>query len=80
MTYKEAWCKIVSEINNTYDDEVKEAMFMLAVAAEKQDNMIEVMSHLPEKLNEIKNMPISIYDKDIWNANALKQFEEENLK
>lgn len=36
MTYKEAWCKIVSEISNTYDDEVKEVLFMLAEAASKQ--------------------------------------------
>lgn len=68
MTYKEAWCKILSEIGNTYDDEVKDALFMLAVAA----NMTEATSHLVEKLNEIENKPISILDRDEWNVNAIK--------
>lgn len=72
MTYKEAWCKIVSEISNTYDDEVKEAMFMLAVAA----NMADATLHLTEKLNEIENKPISILDKDAWNVNVSKQYKE----
>lgn len=76
MTYKEAWCRIVSDINNTYDDEVKEAMFMLAVAA----NMADATLHLSGKLNEIENMPISILDKDAWNVNVLKQSEEQELK
>lgn len=68
MTYKEAWCRIVSDINNTYDDEVKEAMFMLAVAA----NMADATLHLSGKLNEIENRPVSILDKDAWNANVIK--------
>lgn len=72
MTYKEAWCKIVSEISNTYDDEVKEAMFMLAVAA----NMADATLHLTEKLNEIENKSVSILDKDAWNVNVLKQYKE----
>lgn len=81
MTYKEAWCKIVSEISNTYDEEIKEALFMLAVAA----NMADATLHLSEKLNEIENKPISILDKDAWNVNVLKQskemkFEEQELK
>ena len=76
MTYKEAWCKIVSEISNTYDDEIKQALFMLAVAA----NMADTTVHLTEKLNEIENKPVSILDKDAWNANALKQSEEQKLK
>lgn len=76
MTYKQAWCRIVSEIDNTYDEEIKEAMFMLAVAA----NMADTMSHLSEKLNEIENKPVSILDKDAWNVNVLKQSEEQELK
>lgn len=99
MTYKEAWCKIVSEINNTYDEEVEEALFMLAVAAKRQDDETEALSHLvenpyfagfgkkdiccckkdesEEKLNEIKNKPIDILDKDVWNVNAFEpKFEE----
>lgn len=48
MTYKEAWCRIVSEIDNTYDEEIKEAMFMLAVAAKRQDEEVEALSHLVE--------------------------------
>lgn len=98
MTYKEAWCKIVSEISNTYDEEVKEALFMLANAAKRQDEEVEALSHLvenpyfvgfdkkdiccckkdvsEEKLNEVKNKPVSILDKDAWNENALKQYEE----
>lgn len=76
MTYKEAWCRIVSEISNTYDDEVKEALFMLAVAA----NMADATLHLSEKLNEIENKPISILDKDAWNVNVLKQSGEHKLK
>lgn len=59
MTYKEAWCRIVSEIDNTYDEEIKEAMFMLAVAA----NMADTTLHLSEKLNEIENKPVNILDK-----------------
>ena len=73
MTYKEAWCKVVNEISSTYDDEVKEALFMLAVAA----NMADTTLHLTEKLNEIENKPVSILDKDAWNVNVLKQFEEQ---
>lgn len=72
MTYKQAWCRIVSEIDNTYDEEIKEAMFMLAVAA----NMADATLHLSEKLNKIENKPISILDKDAWNVNVLKQSEE----
>lgn len=73
MTYKEAWCKIVSEISNTYDNEVKEALFMLAVAA----NMADTTIHLSKKLNEIENKPISILDKDTQNVNAIKSKSEE---
>lgn len=77
MTYKEAWCKIVSEISNTYDDEIKDALFMLAVAA----NMADATIHLSEKLNEIENKPISILDKDAWNVNVIKtKFEEQQPK
>lgn len=76
MTYKEAWCRIVSEIDNTYDEEIKEAMFMLAVAA----NMADTTLRLSEKLNEIENNPVSILDKDAWNVNVLKQSEEQELK
>lgn len=72
MTYKEAWCKVVNEISSTYDDEVKEALFMLAVAA----NMADTTLHLTEKLNEIENKPVSILDKDAWNVNVLKQSKE----
>lgn len=68
MTYKEAWCRIVSEIDNTYDEEIKEAMFMLAVAA----NMADTTLYLSEKLNKIENKPISILDKDTWNVNVIK--------
>ena len=64
MTYKEAWCKIVSEISNTYDDEVKEALFMLAVAAKSQDDKTSVSVLSAEKLEEIKNIPIGILDKN----------------
>lgn len=80
MTYKEAWCKIVSEISNTYDDEIKEALFILAEAASRQQND-KVLSSTPlaenpyfaglckkdefeKKLKEIKNIPISILDKN----------------
>lgn len=68
MTYKEAWCRIVSEIDSTYDEEIKEAMFMLAVAA----NMADTTLHLSEKLNEIENKPVNILDKITWNANVIK--------
>ena len=52
MTYKEAWCRIVSEINNTYDDEVKEALFMLAVAAEKQQEFEDVRKQALDQIME----------------------------
>ena len=81
MTYKEAWRKIVSEISNTYDDETKEALFMLAVAAKTQDDKTSVSVLSAEKLNEIKNIPISILDKDTWNANVIKiKLDEQKLR
>ena len=54
MAYKEAWRKIVSEISNTYDDETKEALFMLAVAAKTQDDKTSISVSLTENLKEIK--------------------------
>ena len=81
MTYKEAWCKIVSEISNTYDDETKEALFMLAAAAKAQDDKTSISVPLAGNLKEIKNMPISILDKDKWNANVIKtKLDEQKLK
>lgn len=81
MTYKEAWCKVVSEISNTYDDETKEALFMLAVAAKTQDDKTSISVSLTENLKEIKNMPINILDKDTWNANVIKtKLDEQKLK
>lgn len=77
MTYKEAWCKIVSEISNTYDDEVKEALFMLAVAAKRQDDKILVSPLLTENLKDIKDKPVSILDKITWNVNAVEPKSEE---
>ena len=95
MTYKEAWCKILNEINSTYNDEIKEALFMLAVAAKRQDDETKALSHLVEnpyfvgfgkkddtiESTEIKNKPISILDRDEWNVNAIKtNFEEQDSK
>lgn len=81
MTYKEAWCRIFSEISNTYDDEVQEALFMLAVAAKRQDDKTSVSVLSAEKLEEIKNIPISILDKNTQDVNAAElKFEEYKLK
>ena len=81
MTYKEAWCKIVSEISNTYDDETKEALFMLAFAAKTQDDKNYILVPSTENLKEIKNMPINILDKDTWNANVIKtKLDEQKLR
>lgn len=52
MTYKEAWCKIVSEISNTYDDEVKEALFMLAEAASKQQEFADIQKQALDQMME----------------------------
>lgn len=52
MTYKEAWCKIVSEISSTYDDEVKEALFMLAEAASKQQEFVDIQKQALDQMME----------------------------
>lgn len=52
MTYKEAWCKIVSEISNTYDEEVKEALFMLAEAASKQQELADIQKQALDQMME----------------------------
>lgn len=52
MTHKEAWCKIVSEISNTYDDEVKEALFMLAEAASKQQELEDIRKQALDQMME----------------------------
>ena len=81
MTYKEAWYKIVGEISNIYDDETKEALFMLAFAAKTQDDKNYTLVPSTENLKEIKNMPINILDKDIWNANVIKtKLDEQKLR
>lgn len=97
MTCKEAWCKILNEIDNTYDDETREALFMLAIASQRQDDETKALSHLIENPYAVsfdkkdvccckedntkeKSDHISIFDKDRWNVNALKQFEEQKLK
>ena len=52
MTYKEAWCKIVSEISNTYDEEVKGALFMLAEAASKQQEFVDIQKQALDQMME----------------------------
>ena len=39
MTYQEAWKIILGAIENTYEDNVKDALFLLAEAASKQDEL-----------------------------------------
>lgn len=39
MTYQEAWKIILGVVENTYEDNVKDALFLLAEAASKQDEL-----------------------------------------
>ena len=39
MTYQEAWKIILGTVENTYEDNVKDALFLLAEAASKQDEL-----------------------------------------
>lgn len=39
MTYQEAWKIILGAIENTYEDNIKDALFLLAEAASKQDEL-----------------------------------------
>lgn len=42
MSYQEAWKVILGALESTYDDSVKEALFLLAEAASKQDELEEI--------------------------------------
>lgn len=42
MTYQEAWKIVLSAVENTYEDNVKEALFLLAEAAARQDELEEI--------------------------------------
>lgn len=42
MTYQEAWKIVLGAVENTYDDNVKEALFLLAEAASRQDELNEL--------------------------------------
>ncbi len=37
MTYQEAWMIVLGAVENTYEDNVKEALFLLAEAAAMMD-------------------------------------------
>lgn len=39
MTYQEAWKVILGALESTYEDNLKDAMFLLAEAAIKQDEL-----------------------------------------
>lgn len=42
MTYQEAWKIVLGAVENTYEDNVKEALFLLAEAAARQDELNEL--------------------------------------
>ena len=42
MTYQEAWKIILGTVENTYEDNIKEALFLLAEAAARQDELNEI--------------------------------------
>ena len=42
MTYQEAWKIVLGAVENTYEDSVKEALFLLAEAAARQDELDEI--------------------------------------
>lgn len=50
MTYQEAWKIILGALESTYDDNVKDALFLLAEAASKQDELEEMRK---EALNQM---------------------------
>ena len=39
MTYQEVWKIVLGAVENTYEDNVKEALFFLAEAASRQDEL-----------------------------------------
>lgn len=49
MSYQEAWKAILGALESTYDDNVKDALFLLAEAASKQDELEEMRK---EALNQ----------------------------
>lgn len=42
MTYQEAWKIVLGAVENTYEYNVKEALFLLAEAAARQDELNEL--------------------------------------
>lgn len=42
MTYQEAWKIILGAVENTYEDNIREALFLLAEAAARQDELDEL--------------------------------------
>lgn len=42
MSYQEAWKIILGALENLYEDNIKEALFLLAEAASKQDEFEEI--------------------------------------
>ena len=50
MSYQEAWKVILGALESTYDDNVKDALFLLAEAASKQDELEEMRK---EALNQM---------------------------
>lgn len=42
MTYQEAWKIVLGELGSTYEDTTREALFLLAEAAAKQDELDEI--------------------------------------
>jgi len=49
MTYQEAWKIVLGAIENTYEDNVKEALFLLAEAASMQDALLMDQARLQEE-------------------------------
>lgn len=42
MTYQEAWKIVLGAVENTYEDNIKEALFLLAESAARQDELNEL--------------------------------------
>lgn len=52
MTYQEAWKIILGAVENTYEDNIKEALFLLAEAARKQDELKEMQKEALDQMLE----------------------------
>ena len=52
MTYQEAWKVILGALESIYEDNLKDALFLLAEAARKQDELKEMQKEALDQMLE----------------------------